>query len=205
MLTRQQPDLNTTRYSDFCAGTNSTGDTTVYVCGDYDLGPVTLPLALPLNGVVGADSTYQRFGGACPGQILAQWTEATTGQFNYPPFAGYMLTTDGTPATFNITLTTGIVLDRFGSEYGSYMSPAGTPYAQRSLPPTNLDATPGSLYPYNYHLYMVSRPINVQSGPIAGWFGQQGLGLQSLMPMAVRDLLSAGYLTALNTTSNPLK
>lgn len=48
---------------------------------------------------------------------------------------------------FNLTLPVGTFLDRFGSEYGAYMSPAGVPYAQRALPPTNLDAAPGAMYP----------------------------------------------------------
>jgi hypothetical protein len=31
------------------------------------------------------------------------------------------------------------LMDRFGSEYGSFVSPAGAPYMQRALPPSNLD------------------------------------------------------------------
>lgn len=200
----RQPDLNTTRCSDFCAGTNPTGDINTYICGDPRLGPVRVPDALPLDGIVGGESSYRRFGGVCPGEFLAQWTNATTGEFVYPPFDGYVLTTSGERGVLNISLAVGTLLDRFGSEFGSYTSAAGSPYAQRSLPPWNLNAPAGSRYPYNYQVYVVTRPLQVQSGPIAGWFGQQGLGLQFLMPQSLRELVQEGYLTRLNQTADPL-
>ena len=60
-------------------------------------------------------------------------------------------------------------LDRFGSEYGAFLSPAGAPYSQRALPPSNLDTPTSDLsYPYNYHVYEVVQPFTVLSGPIAG-------------------------------------
>ena len=63
----------------------------------------------------------------------------------------------------------GMKLDRFGSEYGSFLSPAGAPYSQRALPPSNLDTpTSDPSYPYNYHVYEVAKPFVVLSGPIAG-------------------------------------
>lgn len=83
------------------------------------------------------------------------------------------------------------------------MSPAGTPYAQRSLPPTNLDADVGAKYPYNYRVYMVSRSLTVQGGVIAGWFEQQGLGVQFLVPGTVMELVDQGYLSRINLTADP--
>jgi hypothetical protein len=164
--------------------------------------PISVPTGLPLSGIAGTDSTYHRFGGLCPGEFLASWT-SPEGTFAYPPFAGYQLDTSGEPTISNLTLPVGTFLDRFGSEYGSYMSPAGTPYAQRSLPPTNLDAEPGSKYPYNYRVYMVSRSLHVEGGLIAGWFEQQGFGVQSLVPMSVGRLVENGYLTRINLTADP--
>jgi hypothetical protein len=203
LTTPPQPDLmSTASCPDYCAGTNSTGDTTRYVCGDARLGPISVPTGLPLSGIAGTDSTYHRFGGLCPGEFLASWT-SPEGTFAYPPFAGYQLDTSGEPTISNLTLPVGTFLDRFGSEYGSYMSPAGTPYAQRSLPPTNLDAEPGSKYPYNYRVYMVSRSLHVEGGLIAGWFEQQGFGVQFLVPMSVGRLVENGYLTRINLTADP--
>ena len=53
-------------------------------------------------------------------------------------------------------LPVGLLIDRFGSEYGKFLAPADSPYSQRALPPQNLD-TPESkpTYPYNYHVYKV--------------------------------------------------
>jgi hypothetical protein len=195
--------MSTASCPDYCAGTNSTGDSSRYVCGDSRLGPISVPTGLPLSGIAGTDSTYHRFGGLCPGEFLASWTSPEKGTFAYPPFAGYVLDTSGEPTISNLTLPVGTFLDRFGSEYGSYMSPAGTPYAQRSLPPTNLDAEPGSKYPYNYHVYMVSRSLHVEGGLIAGWFEQQGFGVQFLVPMNVMQLVDNGYLTMINLTADP--
>ena len=53
-------------------------------------------------------------------------------------------------------LPVGLLVDRFGSEHGMFLAPAGSPYSRRSLPPPNLGA-PGteSTHPYNYHVYRV--------------------------------------------------
>lgn len=103
----------------------------------------------------------------------------------------------------NMTLSLGTILDRFGSEYGTFVSAAGAAYGQRSLPPSNLDAAPGATYPYNYHVYTVSKPLVVVAGPIAPAFGQQGLGLQFLVPANVITLVNQGYLTRLDLTDDP--
>lgn len=198
-----QYDLEASRCPDFCAGTNPTNSTSEFVCGDPRLGPVSVPGGLPLEGIAGIDSTYRRFGGLCPGAFLATWTNPATGQFNYPPYDGYSIDSVGKKAMFNLTLSPGTFLDRFGSEYGAYMSPAGAPYAQRSLPPTNLNAAPGAMYPYNYRVYVVSRSLTVQGGLIAGWFGQQGLATQFLMPQNVMTLVDQGYLNRINLTADP--
>lgn len=196
----QSPESDPMQCPDLCAGTNASSSDT-YICSDPRLGPKTLPTALPLASIAGQDSTYHRLGGLCPAQFLATYTNATTGAFLYPPFAGYQLTTLGKPAMYNLTLEPGTLLDRFGSEYGQYMSPAGTPYAQRSLPPANLDAAPGAAYPFNYRVYTVTKSFTVQGGLIAGWFGQQGLGVQFFMPSSVMKLVDDGYLGRVNLTA----
>jgi hypothetical protein len=44
----------------------------------------------------------------------------------------------GRPIQGNVTLPEETLVDRFGSEWGSFVSPAGAGYAQRALPPSNL-------------------------------------------------------------------
>nr|WP_134006437.1 TNT domain-containing protein [Streptomyces sp. 846.5] len=82
-------------------------------------------------------------------------------------------------------LLPGQDIDRYGSEYGSFLAPAGLPYATRSIPPQSLDGQPAA--GCNYHDYKVLKPFAVDAGPIAPWFNQPGLGWQyqldtSLLP-----------------------
>lgn len=83
------------------------------------------------------------------------------------------------------------------STIGTYVSAADAPYAQRALPPSNLDTPVGSYeYPYNYHVYTAVRSFVVEGGPIAPWFGQPGLGAQFYVGATgnILALLEAGYL-----------
>jgi hypothetical protein len=121
----------------------------------------------------------------------------------YPTQNGFALSTAGAPIAANTTLGRGTLLDRFGSEYGTFMSPAGAPYAQRALPPMNLDAAPGSAYPFNYHVYAVLRPFIVLAGPIAPWFGQMGMGVQFQLTVSVGTLVDQGILGRVNLTGDP--
>jgi hypothetical protein len=121
----------------YCAGTEFNASLAhLYVCGDSRLGPVQLPTRFPLSGLFG---TYDRFGGLCPGAFLRKWFNSTSGFFIYPPQNGFQLNTVGGPIMGDVTLPVGLLIDRFGSEYGTFVSPEGAPYMQRALPPSNLD------------------------------------------------------------------
>ncbi|KAK3943297.1 hypothetical protein QBC46DRAFT_378081 [Diplogelasinospora grovesii] len=178
----------------YCDGTNynKTLEKT-YVCGDSRLGPVKLPNKLPLDSVL---DIYDRFGGLCPGPFLEAWFNTTAGWWNYPPQAGFSLNSDDNqPIKGNITLGVGILVDRFGSEYGTFVSPAAAPYMQRALPPSNLDTPQDDpSFPYNYHVYRVQKPLVVLAGPIAPWFGQPGQGVQYSLYSNVMTLINGGYL-----------
>lgn len=110
----------------YCAGTakNATLNST-YVCGDSRLGPVTLPSHPPSDSLV---EVYQRFGGLCPGQFLATYYDSSASSWKYPPYDGFQLDTAGQPIAAAMTLPVGQLIDRFGSEYGSYASPAAAPF-----------------------------------------------------------------------------
>lgn len=129
-------------YPQYCAGTagNATLNST-YVCGDSRLGPVVLPTNPPTDGLV---DIYDRFGGLCPGQFLATYYDESAKSWIYPPDDGFQLDTAGDPIAAEMTLPVGLLIDRFGSEYGSYASPAAAPYMQRALPPSNLDTPAGN-------------------------------------------------------------
>ena len=81
----------------------------------------------------------------------------------------------------------GQVLDRYGDASGSFLSPAGTPAAARSLPPGALARPLNS--------YQVLQPFEAGAGRAAPWFGQPGGGLQfDLGTKTVQDLINSGHL-----------
>lgn len=66
-------------------------------------------------------------------------------------------------------LPEGTIIDRFGSPFGQYLAPDGTPFADRALMPESVGG--------NYNRYMVtSEPLppgwRIVEGPVAPWFGQ---------------------------------
>ncbi|CAK7207092.1 hypothetical protein SEUCBS139899_009900 [Sporothrix eucalyptigena] len=145
---------------------------------------------------------YDRFGGLCPGQFLATYYDAAAGSWKYPPFDGFQLDTAGKPIATAMTLPAGFLIDRFGSEYGSYASPAAAPFMQRALPPSSLDTPAGNpVYPYNYHLYRVTEAFEVTIGPIASWFGQPGQGVQYMLSDTILSLIDGGFLERTNLSA----
>lgn len=171
--------------------------------GDSRLGPAQLPLFGPVGLQLFA---YARTGLYSPQQFLAQFYSPTANNGSpgwiYPPDNGYVIDRDGNPVEWTATLSAGADIDRYGSEYGSFLAPAGTPYGARSIPPSSLDGNPAGTC--NYHDYTVLKPFQVDAGPIAPWFAQLGGGLQyqldgSLVPGApaqlnVMWLVDNGYL-----------
>ncbi|MFI7646912.1 TNT domain-containing protein [Micromonospora sp. NPDC049460] len=101
----------------------------------------------------------------------------------FPPEDGYVLGPHGEPIKTRQTLLPGYRLDRFGFPGGAFLSPLGTPFSARSLAPQSLNTPPIPPPPpgaplANYHTYCVLKPFDVDSGPIAPWFAQPGLGTQ---------------------------
>jgi hypothetical protein len=171
--------------------------------GDRRLGPATLPVF----GRVGLETIgYQRTGGLPDAAFLAEYYDPTAnggqGGWIYPPANGYLIGPNGQPIETTLTLFPNQDIDRFGSEYGSFLAPEYLPYAMRAIPPQNLDGDPAAAC--NYHDYRVLKPFAVDAGPIAAWFGQPGGGLQyqldsALLPgapsrLSVRWLVDNGYL-----------
>ena len=170
---------------------------TDFYAGNQLLGPARLPVL----GAVGAQVVgYQRTGLDSPAQFLAEFRNSSG--WIYPPDNGYVVVGD-VPLEWTETLLPGEDIDRYGSVYGSFLAPAGTPYAERAIPPSNLDTPPAASC--DYHDYQVLKPFNVDCGPVAAWFDQPGGGLQfqldsSLVPGApaqlnVLWLLDNGYLS----------
>ncbi|KAK5658336.1 hypothetical protein OQA88_2312 [Cercophora sp. LCS_1] len=168
-----------------------------YVCGDYRLGPVQLPQNPPLENFF---DLYTRFGGVCPGEFLTQFWNNNTNWWNYPNNLGYTMNENFEPIKGEIQLQFGTLVDRFGGEGGNFTAPAGTGYRQRSLPPTNLEEPDDEypVYPYEYHLYRVMKPLPVYVGPVAPWFNQPGQGVQYETFTTIGNLVGQGFLKRVN-------
>lgn len=171
--------------------------------GDERLGPQNLPRPWerPVGPLVAG---YHRTGQLTPQAFLATYWDTTAGSWKYPPSDGFAIRPNGTLDKRAVRLRVGQDLDRFGSEYGSFLAPAGDHYAKRALPPQSL-ITREAAYPCAYHAYEVTKPFTVWKGRIAAWFEQPGGGQQILLDAAflnpgegqrlnVKWLLGHGYL-----------
>jgi Tuberculosis necrotizing toxin len=168
---------------------------TVDYQNDARLGPKRLPNSGPLATVL---KGYHRLAGMTAKKYLKTYYDTAGKTWRYPPQGGYQLTPEGQPVKMQLTMFAGQRIDRFGSEFGGYLSPEGTPYSARAIPPQSLDnaTTPESC---NYSRYKVLKDIPVYSGPIAEGLGQPGFGLQyvldaSIFPGAPATGFNVGYL-----------
>ncbi|MFJ7995777.1 TNT domain-containing protein [Streptomyces sp. NPDC096310] len=174
--------------------------------GDARLGPEYLPRTWqkPVGPLL---KGYHRTGRLSPSAFLKKYWEgpADSGSWKYPPNDGFA-EVNGELDKKATELRTGEKLDRFGSEYGGYLAPAGDAYARRALPPQNL-STREPAVPCDYRVYRVVKPFSVWQGSIAPWFEQPGRGQQiKLDPvfldpgeglrLNVKWLLDHGYLVS---------
>lgn len=163
---------------------------------DPRLGPKRLPDAGALGTVL---EGYRRFGGMTAKRYLQTYYDAAGKTWRYPPQGGYQITPEGQPVKMQLTLFAGQRVDRFGSDFGGYLSPDGTPYAARAIPPQSLDnqTTPPAC---NYSRFKVLKDMPVFSGPIAPALGQPGFGLQYVLDATIFPgnpaPLNVGYLVA---------
>jgi hypothetical protein len=156
---------------------------------DPRLGPKRLPNAGPLATVLAG---YDRFGGMTAKGYLRTYYDSAGKTWRYPPQGGYQLTPEGQPVKMQLSLFAGQRIDRFGSEFGGYLSPEGTPYGARGIPPQSLDSTTAPAT-CNYSRYRVLQTIPVYSGPIAPALGQPGFGLQYVLDAAIFPGSPAGF------------
>ncbi len=141
---------------------------------DARLGARTLPQTGRLGRLLVG---YDRLAGLSREEFLARFHP--DGDWAWPGNRGF----DG-PAEVR-TLQPGEVLDRFGNARGRYLSPDGTPYPHRAIPPSNLDPLKPHL---DLHRYEVVKPFDVHDGAIAPAFGQPGGGTQQLVDGALLGL-----------------
>lgn len=100
----------------------------------------------------------------------------------WPPNSGGYAPVDG------VMLPVGSSIDRYGFPGGNFVSPTGTPFAERALPSTYQTSKP-------YFQYEVVKEIpDVTQAKILPWFGQKGTGTQYQLPKPVQWYLDNNYL-----------
>jgi hypothetical protein len=82
------------------------------------------------------------------------------GNYDWQPNEGFA----ATPAP--MILPAGMLLDRFGSDGGNFLSPKGAPFSKRALPTVCAQLT--------YKVYRVAAPLLVWTGTAAKWFDEPG-------------------------------
>ncbi|MFE9093036.1 TNT domain-containing protein [Streptomyces sp. NPDC007264] len=176
-----------------------------YHDGDWRLGPEELPRTGPIGRMLrgyrpeGRTSPYWFLG--CYWQTNPQNEPAQqVGGWWYPDNHGFLLR-DGRPVERSLTLRTGQLIDLFGrGDSGNFLAPQGTPYAERAIPPSNLDEYNAADPPFNYHLYEVIAPFTVEAGPARPWFSQPGLGTQYYTSTTVGELINSQKLREITGT-----
>ncbi|KAL0952149.1 hypothetical protein HGRIS_008766 [Hohenbuehelia grisea] len=189
---RRAADCGEVGSDQYCEGTKRS-DNAAYLCGDERLGPSFLTSMSPLDRIL---RSWDRFGDLCPGEFLAKWNP--NGRWKYPDHNGFDLNAAGQPIEKQEVLDVGTLVDRFGSEGGKYLAPAGTYYTARAIPPSNLNTVDKSA-PFNYYQYEVLKPLPVLAGPVRPWFEQKGKSTQYQVEKRVSELINEGYLARKET------
>ena len=87
-----------------------------------------------------------------------------------------------------VTLEPGTTLDRYGNQYGRYLTDPGTSINQLALPPDNS---------CNLTTYVVNRPVTFRTGVVSQCKWGPGGGVQYFSWMSVQRLVQFGFLTPL--------
>jgi hypothetical protein len=133
------------------------------------------------KGLKAVSAAVRKLSEAVERRVASSTVKAETRaiQRYWPPNRGFL--DPPVPAT----LSPGTRIDRFGHEGGTFVSPEGTPFTLRGLPPES------GKKPYN--IYEVVKPLDVQSGTAAPAFGG-GLGPQYELPASIDVLVKSGHL-----------
>ncbi len=106
--------------------------------------------------------------------------DGESGDINWPANDGFY------GESFDYTLQPYTQIDRYGSDYGTFVALVGHPYEDYSL-------APGSEYK-NYSVFVVRKPIEGKAGSVYPWFDEPGKATQIVLPAPVKDLLADGSL-----------
>jgi hypothetical protein len=152
---------------------------------------------------------YDPFGGM-PREEFSEYyhsTPNTRGEpdWKWPPHDGAV---PGTVQVRDVRPGETLSLDRIGGGDGAYFSPLDTPFGQRALPPDRLNFERNGFPVDTSNPLLTSGRVRLESSEIAGWFGQEGGGVQyrfvrtvmgedgvpTSVPMSQNQLIKAGII-----------
>ena len=137
-------------------------------------------------GTSGTTPTATLPDGARP-DLSPKWVD--DGDYRWPPDNGF----DG-PETY-LVLPAGVLLDRFGSDYGRFFSPKGATFGARALPTVCADLI--------YSVFRVQTPLPVKIGSAAPWFDEPGGAIQVQTDASAAQLLADGVLRRVEAKGSP--
>lgn len=85
------------------------------------------------------------------------------------------------------TLPRGMIISRYGNNYGRYVSPDGTTIEERAL-------AKDARIQNELHRFKLAKDVECIKGVIASWFGQAGGGIQYKFSKTVDQLIKEGVL-----------
>jgi hypothetical protein len=150
-------------------------------------GGVALPVGLLcvplfLECVSGGTTVAAGINASASGEGAAPSTALVRDADKWPLFRGFL-----GGYSEETHLKPGTLIDRYGSDYGTFFAPAGSSLPGRAMHPSALDGA--------YNVYRVTnKGLTVQGGLAQPYFGQPGLGIQYETSMNVKDLLAHGYI-----------
>ncbi len=103
----------------------------------------------------------------------------------YPPADGFV-------SVETVTLEDDTKVDRYGSLWGTFVAPTGTPFGERALPASSKSRV--------YYKFEVTQDIaDVLKGKAIPWFNQPGEGIQYMMPRSMKELVKGGFIVVLDS------
>lgn len=133
--------------------------------------------------------SFDPYPGQSVEEFLAKHWDFERARCRYPLNDGFDVR-EGARPIVEAPLVAGFKFDRFGYETGGYVSPLGSTFPERALPPDAI------LKPYAR--YEMLKPLDAESGfakvgPIAPAFEQPGGGTQIVLPKSVDWLIRNKY------------
>ena len=120
-----------------------------------------------------------------------KWTQLET-YFEKNNLNGEYPPADGFISVEMMTLVDDTWVDRYGSLWGTFVAPTGTPFGERSLPASSKSRT--------YYRFEVTKDIDsVLMGKAIPWFNEPGEGVQYMMPRSMKALVKGGYIVVLDS------